>query len=332
MTTQHNTHTRVGAWLSKKVASISGMTLGELMAALLIIALLTTGLVTSVGFATNQYKKSMTNSESQQLYSTLETVISKELRYTTQIAGEGIPQDMTDLEWGTEYNVESFYSADYGNTASLPHLYALDDEGNAMDDGMGQLALCSDDGESEVKRLIGKADYNFGLRAQVTKLTFKSGYFTVDLKVGLPGEDAMVDQVFHVRALNLTNQEDSAAVDNYAICFKANGAEGEDYTQRIKVGESATLDPCTFAAPEGKVFAGWAITSDGEVVYSDGEEVSDLAGVGETVALYAIWEDAAKLTFSSTSPVDSAVTSMAFAAGSTVTTSGFVIDGYELLG
>ena len=97
-------------------------------------------------------------------------------------------------------------------------------------------------------------------------------------------------------------------------------------------GESATLDPCTFAAPEGKVFAGWAVTSDGEVVYSDGEEVSDLAGVGETVALYAIWEDAAKLTFSSTSPVDSTVTSMAFAAGSTVTTSGFVIDGYELVG
>ncbi len=69
----------------------------------------------------------------------------------------------------------------------------------------------------------------------------------------------------------------------YTVTFQRNGGSGKMFDAEGIVGEY-TLPECTFTAPTGKVFKGWALEKDGEVV---GETYNV---TGETT-FYAIWGD-----------------------------------------
>lgn len=69
----------------------------------------------------------------------------------------------------------------------------------------------------------------------------------------------------------------------YTVSFQRNGGSGKMFDAEGIVGEY-TLPECTFTAPTGKVFKGWALEKDGEVV---GETYNV---TGETT-FYAIWGD-----------------------------------------
>ncbi|MBP3315628.1 MAG: InlB B-repeat-containing protein, partial [Clostridia bacterium] len=69
----------------------------------------------------------------------------------------------------------------------------------------------------------------------------------------------------------------------YTVSFQRNGGSGKMFDAEDIVGEY-TLPECTFTAPTGKVFKGWALEKDGEVV---GETYNI---TGETT-FYAIWGD-----------------------------------------
>ena len=71
-------------------------------------------------------------------------------------------------------------------------------------------------------------------------------------------------------------------VVNYTITFNANGGTGT--MQAVEYVGEYTLPTCTFTAPDGKQFKGWALASDGEVI--DGTY-----NVTANVELYAIWEN-----------------------------------------
>ena len=73
---------------------------------------------------------------------------------------------------------------------------------------------------------------------------------------------------------------------SYNLTFKANGGEGADAVVNNLYGEY-TLPECSFAAPAGKFFAGWAVGSAEGAVYREGEAY-DVTGATE---FYAIWED-----------------------------------------
>ena len=75
------------------------------------------------------------------------------------------------------------------------------------------------------------------------------------------------------------------------VTFHANGGTGDDYTQNI-YGGKGTLTANTFTNT-GKVFAGWATSVDGTVVYTDGAEIT----VDSNTDLYAIWGDAYTVIF-----------------------------------
>lgn len=75
------------------------------------------------------------------------------------------------------------------------------------------------------------------------------------------------------------------------VTFHANGGTGDDYTQNI-YGGKGTLKANTFIN-SGKVFAGWATSAGGAVVYADGAEIT----VGSNTDLYAVWGDAYTVTF-----------------------------------
>ena len=68
-----------------------------------------------------------------------------------------------------------------------------------------------------------------------------------------------------------------------AVSFDANGGSGSMDAVTLAAGDSYTLPACTFAAPEGKRFKGWATRADGDVISGSSIEVSS------DTTLYAIW-------------------------------------------
>lgn len=75
----------------------------------------------------------------------------------------------------------------------------------------------------------------------------------------------------------------------YYLAFDANGGTGSMENQTVLYGISTPLALCTFDGGDWP-FKGWSATPGGTVVYTDGEEVTDIASQqGETVTLYAVW-------------------------------------------
>ena len=72
-------------------------------------------------------------------------------------------------------------------------------------------------------------------------------------------------------------------VVNYTISFNANGGTGT--MQNVEYAGTYTLPTCTFTAPDGQQFKGWALTNNGEVINGTTYNVT------ADVELFAIWED-----------------------------------------
>jgi uncharacterized repeat protein (TIGR02543 family) len=69
----------------------------------------------------------------------------------------------------------------------------------------------------------------------------------------------------------------------YTVSFDANGGTGAMDSVADVNGGAYKLPECTFTAPEGKLFKGWATAKDGEVIDGDATLVGD-------TTFYAIWD------------------------------------------
>ena len=79
-------------------------------------------------------------------------------------------------------------------------------------------------------------------------------------------------------------------LNEYYVRFNANGGTGSMSNETFTYGQSKALTANAFTK-SGYRFAGWATSPDGDVVYTDGETVSNLTGEDSaTVDLYAVWE------------------------------------------
>ena len=338
--------------LLNKLRRTTGFTIAEMLAAVVVLGLVTMLLAVGVGFATNQFSKSVSNSEGQQVFSTLETILSDELRYTDSFSDGETTYDRNNLEEGKKYDVVAFQSDSYGNKQTIPYLYAVGDDGVVTEDGKttgwGQLALCSEDGETTVQRLIGKADYIYSLEAQVKWLTYQDGYFEVRLAVRVLGStDPMIEETFHVRAVNLQKSEVAPVAKDFVVVFNSNGGSGTMVNQSFNWDEAQALSKNTFTAPTepfGLTFAGWNTEADGSgVMYEDEETLfkdSTLKPTydGEEFTLYAQWtNNAYTVTFNGNGGETAAgesTYSQAIEADVTTAlrTNDFVRDGYTFLG
>ena len=83
--------------------------------------------------------------------------------------------------------------------------------------------------------------------------------------------------------------EDIPAV-THTVSFNANGGSGSmaDVTE---VSGTYTLPACTFTAPAGKQFKGWAASASGAVIAGTSIEVT------ANTTLYAVWEDIPAVTY-----------------------------------
>ena len=78
--------------------------------------------------------------------------------------------------------------------------------------------------------------------------------------------------------------------ETYTVTFDANGGTGDDMSpQTFTVDDAQNLSACSYTR-EGYTFDGWSTTQNGDVAYTDEQEVSGLASEGGTVILYAHWK------------------------------------------
>lgn len=177
--------------IRKKLKSKAGMSLLEVLCAVLILLLVSGGMTSAVTLAVNQYQKSMRNSESQVLYSSLSTVLGHELAYTTNIK-------VNSLENGA---VQQFLSQNF----AIEHNLSTIMTDNSGTNDYGQILLGNSANPEESMNILGKAAYTKGLLAKVTSITYSNTthYFTVYLSIGYNGEEYYGGE-FQVKNVNET--------------------------------------------------------------------------------------------------------------------------------
>ena len=168
-----------------------GFSLIELLAAILILSLVTGGLVTGVILSSNQYKESIRQSEASQLYNTISSLLTNELRFTNKIS----------YKEGTTNEVETIKSVSYQiDESNLCKIYVLYESGFPADGNYGRIAL----GDNDKKNyLLGNAAYTNDLGAKIHSITYDrtQKLFTVDLDIGY-NDKSIIRNEFNVRALN----------------------------------------------------------------------------------------------------------------------------------
>lgn len=174
--------------IKRKLKSKAGMSLLEVLCAVLILLLVSGGLTSAVTLAANQYQKSLRNSEAQVLYSSLRTILSHELAYTKEVK--------TDSELGLIFSPPSM---------TLDYSYSSIMTDNSGKNGYGQIVFQNPENSAEYKYILGKAAYTKGLLANVTSITYDEDtyYFTVKLSIGYNGTEYYGGE-FQVKNLNET--------------------------------------------------------------------------------------------------------------------------------
>ena len=175
----------------KKLNSTLGMSLGEILVVVLILSLLTASLTTVMSLAVEQYNESMRASEANVLSSTLRSVISNELAYTTEIH--------TDASG----NVNSFQSQNYTTESSLSTFIVS----SADSGGFGKLLIGTD---SSNMKLLGDGSYPRNLGAKIDSFTYDSSAccFTIKLSIGCKS-NTYLEQTFQVLNVNKTTAKTS---------------------------------------------------------------------------------------------------------------------------
>ena len=93
----------------------------------------------------------------------------------------------------------------------------------------------------------------------------------------------MIDELLDISELVWKKQK------YYYLTFHANSGTGTMPDQTMPCGTAAALSVNLFCRI-GYLFQGWNTDADGDALYTDGQKVTDIAGAGETLKLYAIWK------------------------------------------
>ena len=86
-------------------------------------------------------------------------------------------------------------------------------------------------------------------------------------------------------------------VTEYTVTYSDNGGSGSMIGDIVEAGGTFTLDACTYEAPTGKQFKGWAV---GDVNATPLKQANDQITITADTIIYAIWEDAPIPTFTIT--------------------------------
>ena len=178
--------------IRKKLSDKRGFSLGELLAATVILLLASQVMTQGMAFATRMYNESLTRSHAKQLCSTLTNVIEKELRYTTSVNAS------------SDGTVLKYFSPTYGKTESA--FAAIDENENKIDgtaEGEIAVQLTAEDGSRYWQKLISSASYSsFDLKATIQSVKLEGTTFHVILEITDKDGKMIVTNKFDVIAVN----------------------------------------------------------------------------------------------------------------------------------
>lgn len=164
----------------KKLRSQSGMTLTEMLCALVVLMLISSLLAVGVRFAVQTYRTSMADSQAQMLCSTVTTAIADKLRYCSGVTSEDGKVFIKDIGSVESDEQGSFFQVD-GDT--------------------GQIVMQSG---SEKKQLLGAKSYPRGLKIRELKVAFSDTdrRFAVSFDVTDTAGTVLASSCFDVRCIN----------------------------------------------------------------------------------------------------------------------------------
>lgn len=181
--------------IKKKLSGKKGFSLGELLAATIIILLASQVMTQGMAFATRMYNESMSRSHAKQLCSTLTNVIETELRYTTSITTSST-SDGTVLA--------TYFSPNYGETQSS--FCVIDNKGVQVGGTKaGEIAVKvqEENGSSRWQKLISSASYSsFNLKALIDSVKINRNTFQVRLQITDKNDNILVTSTFDVIPVN----------------------------------------------------------------------------------------------------------------------------------
>lgn len=149
-----------------------------------------------------------------------------------------------------------------------------------------ELTFNSNDGTNNEKSF----NMNTGTSANLPANSFtREGYTFLGWSTTANGVVEYADGVSYTMGAASTTLYAVWSANDNRIIFNSNGGSGTMDAQTIKTDASANLTNCGFER-NGYIFAGWATTPTGNVVYTNG--ASYTMGVDSEYTLYAIWATA----------------------------------------
>lgn len=168
------------------------MSLGETLCAIIILLLATGGMAGGIQFATQEFSKSMVQSESKVLYSTLQSAIKNELEYVSVVPNTDGVVISVDGDGG--FTTVGSYKVGDNNCKLVKN-----------EDGF----LASEDlGTGDTRLLVNKGVYSqgaYGFSADVVTYYNPAGrYFRINLKIYQGSHSQpIINGFFDVFAMNL---------------------------------------------------------------------------------------------------------------------------------
>lgn len=171
--------------------------------------------------------------------------------------------------------------------------FVLDMNDKTIDAGTTYEALCLNNGFTGTVKVIGSGTFKTGIH----NIVYGGGKLTIGLSEGKDyftlvkdGTPVFVDVNTGTTVLSTFERGNELVLTQCngiirTITFHANGGTGTMAAASAIDGTNYTLPSCTFTAPSGKEFKGWATTANGTVLSG-----TTLA-VTANVDLYAIWEE-----------------------------------------
>ena len=178
--------------MKKKLSARGGFSLGELLAATIILLLASQVMAQGVTFAVRMYNQTLTRSHGKQLCSTLTNSIETELRYATSIT--------YDESNGT---LLTYFSPTYGQSQSS--FLSINSEDQETESGEIAIKATDENRQTVYRRLISGASYSsFDLKAKVDAVSYDrtKNTFTVTLSILDKENNELVQNRFDVIPVN----------------------------------------------------------------------------------------------------------------------------------
>lgn len=178
------------------------------------------------------------------------------------------------------YSLNEYIYPEYGSSILIEPVFSPNDTSLVLNANNGK--------ESENKEILIKTGESIALNQYKNGITVPYGYYfagwssTKDGSIEYEPNDTFTSNGDPKTLYAIWESNENS------IVFNNNGGEGDMETQSVKTNETVTLKTCSFTAPKGCYFAGWSLSPNGEIEYTD---CSNITSDGTSVInLYAVWK------------------------------------------